>query len=146
MTIHDLRLGGFETFAENPAHDAELLGYYPLVFYSRKTMVVPDFSGRKVLPPLVLAQDAAIRSFLQFMGSTPNVDSTKQNFVLAEGAEVPDVPVWIRSYSLGFDILARKHCKKLTEWSRFNLVEFDLHHKTALSADAELLSVSADLA
>ena len=146
LFLYDLRLGNFDTLLEEPTQDAEVLGYYPLVLYSKKTIVIPDISRKKVLQPLVLEQDPAVRSFVQFMGSTPNLDSKLQNFVLADVEVQKNLPVWVQSFYFYFDLLSRAFNAKLADWVRFNIAQFDLFSESSSNPRLNIFSLNIDLA
>ena len=144
ITLHNLKAGAFESIYEHPSQYSELLAYYPLLLYDFRVSVIPDFSKKAVLPPLVLQRDPVIHEYFKFMPGSLNSDNKHQNFVISDAQIFTGVPKLALTFAVTFDILADPQNNLLASGVRFNVMEVALHSLSA-GVKSPLLRLSIDL-
>lgn len=145
FSLFRLRVGLFDAFHESPFVQTSLVGFYPLVFYSKKVNVIPEALNAGVLPPLVLEKAASLRNYFHFMGSNPNLDTVNHHFVLNDTQVLLDAPDVEYSFVLSFDVITRHSLFSPIPRIRFNLVRFSLLYKDVTNSSHFLVDVILDL-
>lgn len=121
------------------------MGFYPLVFYSKKVNVIPEALDAGVLPPLVLEKSPTVKQYLHFMGSSPNLDTVHHHFVLEDTEVLLDAPDVQYSFVLSFDVITRSSHQSITKKIRFNLVKFSFLRKDLDQSRHSLVEIILDL-
>ena len=137
-------MGSYQLFASSVNAETYLVGYYPLVFYSKKVNLIPEALGTGDLPPLVLQKTDTLLSYTQLMGSNLNMDALHQHFVLDNAELSPEVPDTRYSFGISFDLITRQSQTE-TASARFNLVKLVLVSESSQGVSTELFSVVLDL-
>ena len=95
---------------------------------------------------MILEQDPSLRSYIEFTGSTPHVDSIRQNFVLEKVLINPKIPLWTQSFYFYFDIISQLNNPGINKNLRFNIAQFDLYANDSQSTNIlNLFSINIDI-
>lgn len=143
--MYDLQIGAVSLYKERNVSGTYLLGYYPLLYYSSKTHVIPEALNKGELPPLFLVQSFDLSESLKFVGSNMNVDTLLHHFMLGT-REIPlDVPENTYCFHMYFDMITRN-----TEWAdykgyAFHVMEVTLFGKNMLNLDIEIAKFSISI-
>lgn len=146
-TLHDLKVGIFESFRENSQVDTELLGYYPTFLYSKKVFFVPEVLNKRVLPPIALVSLVTqIKKQFHFVPRNLNLEPTPDLvFILGPLKLRTDFPVYIYTFSFGFDLVSDPDNIFLKDYIRFDVATLTFAVEKE-GANKKLVSVDIDLA
>ena len=146
LFVYELKIGDFTTFLDSGKIDCDLLGYYPLVFYSKRTQVIPEASNSKTLPPLVLINTSKSSEYLHFWGQTPNTDFKFTNFVLEATELSLGTPEECVSFFFYFDLISKSNNFYLDKFVRFNIGKLSLKYVDSSDSQKTLFTLILDVA
>lgn len=117
------------------------MGYYPLIFYSGKTHVIPESTSSGYLPPLILRKHVDMKNAFRFMGSSMNIDTLHDHFTL-DLTEIPlDTPEMVYTFHMYLDMVT--HNSDFSEYPgyKFHIMDFELISKT-ITGEEQLLGLT----